>query len=152
MNWTDATEAFSDKVESIIGSTTRRYVQIPESIDLEDGGELYLRKGYAIDIGAASKINSSVCGPIISERTYLLTLTREVNRTATNSSGRRSLKEEMLEDAELMRAALCLDATLTGKVISIDWNSDSGVSEFLESDRSKYYIMGIQYTLTIELR
>ncbi len=151
-NWTDATNAFCDKIEATIGSSTQGYVPIPEAIDLEEGGELYLRKGYAVDLGPAARTTASVCGPIIAERTYLVTLTRQVNVVATNTEGRKSLKTEMMEDSELIRLAMCDDNNLGGEVIGVDWVSDSGVSEFLESDRDKYYIMGIQYTLTIELR
>lgn len=151
--WTEATDAFCAKVEATIGSATaRRYVAIPEAIDLEEGGELFLRKGYAIDIGGANRRAQSVKQLALEDRTYLITLTREVNRTATNTDSRKSLKEEMLEDAESLRVAFDADHILGGCVIDTNWQSDSGITEFLEGDRDKYYIMGIQYTMTIEFR
>lgn len=151
MSWTDVTSAICDKVEATIGASTRRYVPIPEAIDLDQGGALYLRRGYAVDIRDASPIRRGTCSEVIAERLYLITLTREVNRTATNTDSRKSLKVEMLEDAELLRVAMCADQSLGGTASGIIWTADSGVSEFLEADRDKYYIIGINYAVTLKL-
>lgn len=150
--WTEATEAFIDKVEATIGVGTKDYYQIPEAIDLDEAGDAYLNRGYGVDIGGASRKVGTVKQIALEDRTYLVSLTRLVNRVATDPDGRDSLKQEMIEVSEDLRSAFDADHQLGGKVIDVNWVSDSGVGEFLETDRDKFYIMGIQFTLTIEFK
>lgn len=164
--WTAATQAIRDKVEATIGAggtaaLSHAYTEIPDGADIEGHADLFLRKGYSINIQEAETVESSVkTSNRVEERSYIIQLTREVAIVRTNTEAFVSLKSEMIEHSELVRKAFETDHTLSAggssTVIDIDWQGDSGVDEIIDPDPERagrrYYIIATEYAVKIQFR
>ena len=164
--WTAATQAIRDKVEATLGAggtagLSHAYTEIPDGADIDGHADLFMRKGYAVNIQEADTVESSVkTRNRVEERTYSIQLTREVNVVRTNTEAFVSLKSEMIEHSELVRNAFETDNTLSAggssTVIDIDWQGDSGVDEIIDPDPERagrrYYIIGTEYAVKIQFR
>ena len=160
--WTATTTAIRDKVEAVLGdggtaALVPGYDEIPDGADIDGHADLFMRKGYAVQIQEAETVESSVkTSNRVEERTYLISIAREVNIVRTNTDGFFSLKNEMLEHSELVRLAFETDNTLGGCVIDIEWQGDGGVDELIdpqpENAGQRYYIMGTEYAVKIQFR
>jgi len=160
--WTSATAAIRAKVEATLGDAGTAaivpgYDEIPDGADIDNFADLFLRKGYAVNIQEAETVESSVkTSNRVESRTYTINLSREVNIVTTNTEGFFSLKNEMLEHSEVLRVAFENDHTLGGTVVDIDWQGDGGIDELTdpkpENQGARYYIMSTEYSVTIQFR
>ena len=156
--WTLATNAVRAKVEATLGdggtlSLVPGYDEIPDGADIDGHADLFLRKGYSVNILESDTAISGFCSETIENRNYTVILTREVNIVRTNTEGFVSIKNEMLDHSEELRKALCRDLTLGGVVIDITWQGDTGIDEITDPSPDnpgpRYYILGVEFTVQI---
>ena len=156
--WTLATNAIRAKIEATIGdggtlSLVPGYDEIPDGADIEGHADLFLRKGYAVNILEADPLISGACSETIENRNYTITLSRDVPIVRTNTEGFVSIKNEMLDHSEELRKAFCRDLTLGGAITDITWLGDTGIDEITDPSPDnpgpRYYIMGIEFEVKI---
>lgn len=160
--WTAATAAIRAKVEATVGdggtaAIVPGYDEIPDGADIDRYADLFLRKGYAVEIADSSPIDLSVkTTNRVEERSYVVLLTREVNLVSTNTEGFVSLKSEMMEHSEALREAFDDDNTLGGVVIDIEWQGDTGIVELQDPQPDnpgpRYYNIGTEYLVKLQFR
>lgn len=134
-------------LHSIINATLPGYVRIPDSIDIEDNSETYLRKGYAVVIGDTTPALETTCGILDQTRTFGISLTQQVFETEHNASGIQNAKLGIMEDAfTLLKELHFTNATINDSAINCVFEGDDGVS-FLETDRAKYYLVSLIFSV-----
>lgn len=156
--WTAATNAVRAKVEATLGDggtlgLVPGYDEIPDGADIDGHADLFLRKGYSVNILESGNVVTTTCAESIEERNYTVILSREVPIVRTNTEGFVSIKNEMLDHSEELRKALCRDQTLGGTIIDITWIGDGGIDEITdpspENPGPRYYILGVEFTVQI---
>jgi hypothetical protein len=134
-------------LHTIIAATLPGYVRIPDSIDIEDNSETYLRQGYALVIGDSDPTTETVKGILDQQRTFGVSLTQQVFQTDHNASGIQSAKLGIMEDAfSLVKELHLTNDTINDSAIDCNFVGDDGVS-FLETDRAKYYLVSLIFTV-----
>lgn len=137
----------TENLHSIIAATIPGYVRIPDSIDIEDNSETYLRKGYAVVLGDSLPTTETVCAILDQERTFGVSLTQQVFQTEHNASGIQSAKLSVMEDAlTLLKELHYNNATINDSAVDCRFVGDDGIS-FLETDRAKYYLVSLIFTV-----
>lgn len=134
-------------LHSVINTILPGYVRIPDSIDIEDNSETYLRQGYAVVIGDTTPNLETTCGLLDQERTFGVSLTQQVFQTEHNATGIQSAKLGIMEDAfTLVKELHFTNATINDSAVNCSFVGDDGVS-FLETDRAKYYLVSLIFTV-----
>ena len=124
---------------TLISSTLSSYNELPNPYNIEDNTELFLKKGFGIGVldGVNEQERSETCSRWI-RRSFTFTLTNKITTTRENTTSMKTLQKSILEDQESVLQAVYNDSTLTGKVIDIEFTSDTGI-QYLDIEQVKYF-------------
>lgn len=137
----------TNNLHSIIQATLPSYARIPDSIDVEDNSETYLRQGYALSITDTTPQQETVKNILDQVRIFGVTLTQQVFQTEHNASGIQDAKLGLLEDGfTLLQELHYTNDTITGSAIDCNFVGDGGVTYF-DVDRNKYYVLNLVFEI-----
>ena len=126
-------------IYSLLSSNLTAYNELPDAYDLEGNTELFLRKGYAVQVGSGNnEVERSVSCHRWTTRTFTFILTNKVTTTRENKDSMKALQKAILEDQETILQALYYDRTLGELAQDAIFISDAGI-EYLTIDEVKYF-------------
>jgi len=127
-----------DKLHTLVGNALSDYKELPDPYELDSNPDLYMKHGFGISVnGGDNDERSTTCHRYI-RRSFIIKLVRKITTTKLNKTSLKSLQKELLEDQELVNAAIRDDITLTGEVMELDYVSDGGIN-YIDTGRNKYF-------------
>jgi len=117
------------------------YRQLPNSYDITDNPEPYLRRGYGLAFGVSENTNREICERLWQRQSFTLPITNEVLTTSTNTTGwddaMKGLMEDFIKVAKAIEAEPQIDESAQSVQVGV------GGIAFLEGDRGKYVLIEI---------
>ncbi len=108
-------------------------LKVPRFIELND--TLFLKKGFAVSIGAAINTNRVFACKLSLQREVTLTNTLQIFATDRDATTRKTVEKQLLEDQFLLIKNIEQDPTLTQVTNQINFISDNGIQDiFIEAD------------------
>jgi len=137
----------TNELHSILGTTLPTYARIPDSIDIEDNAETYLRKGYSILIGDTAPQQITTKQLMDQTRIFGISLVQQVFQSEHNATGIESAKLALMEDAfTLVKELHFNNDTISDNAIDCNFVGDNGV-DYLEGERNKYYFLTASFEI-----
>lgn len=125
--------------------TGLNYVEIPESIELEENSDLFYYDGFAVFMGEDDATQGTIKSQTDIITLFGVTLVKHVSARRTDASGLREVKKELKDEAELVWKYIHeTDPCMNGLVLDSVYTTSSPV-EFLGGDDFRFYILSLNF-------
>lgn len=142
----DAIVSVLDEIMPAIDGWTR----IPYAYDLIKNDDNFLRQGYGVVVGAASRVDLEWCN-LAFTRSITVVITREVFNTGSNDVQIDDIAKQLLEDIYKVQDRFNNPDQILAEanIVKIDPTDSSGVEQ-VESDKLTFLTMEASFDFTIQ--
>jgi hypothetical protein len=124
------------------------WLQIPNGFDVPSNANGFLRQGYGLAIGQGVNKNRELSLQISIDRTFVVSISREVFKTDGDASGYGTVAKQLMEDLFSLVADFEKNTTLNTGQIFCHYESDNGIQPIENGDFSGVYVSA---TFTVAL-
>jgi hypothetical protein len=124
--------------------------QIPNAYDIPSNSFTFLKQGYGLAIGSATNGRRELSCNIHVDRTFIVSIAREVFKLDGDASGYGTVSKDLMEDLKLVIKDFETNATLNDGLINLSYENDSGVQAIEGDDFSAMYVSANFKAILIE--
>lgn len=132
------------RVVAVLGA---EFADLPDAYDIEENPALLLKKGFAIGFGPGLNTKRTQSRLMSISRQMVITVTRALDATELDSSGKQATAKQLLEDLKLVMADLETNQTLNNGLTIAGFENDGGI-ESVKAEGENFLM--IQGTFSVE--
>lgn len=133
-----------DAMDTLISTELTDYARIPNAYDMESNANLFVLKGYAIGLGAATNTERQLSCQLSLNRTFNILLTNQVTANYTDFDAFNDVAKTLFEDQYKIIKAIEKSPTINSGQVFAKFVGDGGL-EFLVAGQAKYFMVEMQF-------
>ena len=133
-------------IRAVIVATYSTKTILPNSHELTDNTDVYLKNGYGVIAGDASvdSLGGKVSTKVV--RNMSMSLTKRIYDTDLQSASRISVESTLFTESLALIEAISTDKTVKEAITNIDFLGDNGI-RLLEIEKIKYLTITVDFEM-----